>query len=250
MIPGLAAIVPESLAAMSAKMVVGGHVSRRCAQVRDGSLLDEATDRFGAAYRQPDRRALASLWSQYYFAALIIPATAALLCLDRVLPVALDDLALDLEPDGQVCRFRLDNPGHCRAVCGARFDVLVREHLEPFIDACATRVRLSPRVLWSNAATMFDYAVHECSAKGNATGEARAEAMALLADPRSPLGAAFRIADDGSRTRRVCCLRYRLPGVASCGALCPLEASCATVRTLRASRNTGRDRPQDVSEDP
>ncbi|UIY44794.1 (2Fe-2S)-binding protein [Methylobacterium radiotolerans] len=44
----------------------------------------------------------------------------------------------------------------------------------------------------------------------------------------SPLAQALCPGASGCRRRRVCCLRHRLPGVPSCGALCPVE--CAAQR--------------------
>lgn len=223
MIPSLVADAPESLAAMTAKMAIGPAATGVAwwnARSFDGVLAQ-----FGAPYERPDRRALASLWSQYYFVALIIPTTVAMLRRDLVLPVAADEVSVVFDVHGQVDRILLRDAGHTYdGPPGVRFDRLVRGHVQPFVEACAACTRLSRRVLWSNAATVLDYAVSEMAASASTVDDARAEAERLLsAGSTSSLRAPFDRATDGSSMRRVCCLRYRLAGVPRCAGLCPLD---------------------------
>ena len=83
-------------------------------------------------------------------------------------------------------------------------------------------------MLWGNAGVIVDHVLRELRDAGARMPQAAAEAEACLGwhggppSVRSPLPHTFRRAGPhNARCRRVCCLRYRLPGVASCGTLCP-----------------------------
>ena len=117
--------------------------------------------------------------------------------------------------------FRLDDAGGA-AGPGARFEVLVEGHLSPFAALCAERAGLSPRLIWSNAAFILDWALGELASTATVPA-ARAEAEALLAGRGGAcrLAHPLRTVANGTRTRRMCCLRYKLAGIADCGALCP-----------------------------
>lgn len=220
-------LLPPSLAPSCAAMTVGcpPGCARACG-LGEAARFDAAVAAFAAGYREPDRGALVSLWSMYYLAALIVPATAALLCRDRVLPVGFEEVGLAIGSGG-LAAFRLVDAGCPAAARGCRrFETLVEGHLAPFVALCAARANLSPRVIWSNAAVMLDWALGELSA-ADTLPEARAEAEALLSGGTGAcrLAHPLRSGADGTRTRRVCCLRYRLPGVADCGSLCPRSFS-------------------------
>jgi ferric iron reductase protein FhuF len=100
-----------------------------------------------------------------------------------------------------------------------------------------------------NAAVILDYVARELGgAPGGPLGDGEGDGAACAsactdacddvaaclgwrAGPgcaRSPLAQALCPGASGCRRRRVCCLRHRLPGVPSCGALCPVE--CAAQR--------------------
>lgn len=216
-------LLPPSLAPSCTAMTVGcpPGCDRAC-RLGDAACFDRAMTAFAAGYREPDRGALVSLWSMYYLVALIVPATAALLCRDRVLPVGYDEIGLAIG-EGGTAAFLLADAGS-GAAGTRRFDTLVEGHLAPFAALCAARTALSPRLFWSNAAVVLDWALGEMPAGGTIVA-ARAEAEALLAGGAGAcrLARPLRTNDNGSRTRRVCCLRYRLPGVADCGGLCPRD---------------------------
>jgi ferric iron reductase protein FhuF len=245
----VAARLPPSLATYGTRVAVGPCDADACpaACLRDPACLDRILAGFGAAYAPeapegapPDRRSLVSLWSQTWLAALVIPSATALLCLGRALPVALDAVAFELDGTHTLARFVL--PAEAPASGG--FAGLVDDHLDPFIGLCAAATGISPRALWGNAGVMLDFAVSELAASGPVLPGPAAEAAALLgrhssdwhssdrspcaAAPDCPLARTFR---GPGRPRRVCCLRYRLPGVPSCGALCPADTGPAQPQT-------------------
>ncbi len=221
---------------------------------------------FGAAFRTADPRVRVSYWSQFYLAALATPALTALVRLGRPLPLAFDAVSLELDAAGRPRRFRLPADGSACAACPAPgLTGLVEAHLRPFVELCHARCGIAPRVLWGNAAVILDYVARELgdplaglAGDGEGAGTtcasactttcptARAAARAAACDDvaaclgwragpgcarsplESPLAQALCPGPSGCRRRRVCCLRHRLPGVPSCGALCPVE--CAAQR--------------------
>ncbi|MFE1600437.1 siderophore-iron reductase FhuF [Methylobacterium sp. ID0610] len=232
MIPEIAAHLPPSLATFGNRITLAAdpRAGRPVASLRDRAVFDAVMAAFGAAYPEADRRSLVSLWSQSYLAALIIPCVTALLCLDRVLPVALEVTGFELAPDAALSRFVVpaEAPAGCRAC--PRFATLITDHFETFVDLCAGHDGLSPRVLWGNAGVMFDFTLRELAAAAALLPEPRAEAEALLGrrpcagTACGPLARTFCAGGSlAPQRRRVCCMRYRLPGVPSCGALCPIR---------------------------
>jgi Uncharacterized Fe-S protein len=225
LIAGLAAVVPQSLAAMTARMSVGGSASR-AAIWRDDEAFEGALSRFATPFRRPDRRALVSLWSQYYLAALIIPTTVALLRLDRVLPVGADEMNIDIGEDGQVAHLWLTDDGHTYAAAdGARFDRLLHDHLEPFRhDLRRTVRRVATRALEQcrNHPRLCGRRDHRGRDRRRA---ACTEARELLTcgGRDNPFVRPFRVTAGGCLQRNVCCLRYRLSNVPRCAGLCPLD---------------------------
>ena len=228
MIAGLEAALPPSLAPFAARLAVGaGRGTFRVADIiRSRAAFTEVMQPFGKRFLDADERAILSYWTQYYFAALVIPAFTVMVRLRWVLPLDLASVRCDLDADGAIVRFWLPDEG--RASPGdAMADALaiLVTHLRPFIETCAAWSGLSRRVLWCNAGTMLDVATRELrvdapSNPGDGTVALRACARAehLLLRPYGP--------DPRSSTceRLVCCLRFRLPGVADCGATCPMRA--------------------------
>jgi len=264
MIAEVAARVPDSLAAYRGGVAVGpGDASALpVARLRDPSVFDATLSAFGAGYGPVDRRILVSYWSQFYLAALATPALTALVFLGRPLPLAFDTTRLELDAAGRPVRLLVpaDMPD-CRSGCAFGLAGLVEDHLRPFVEMCHARCGIAPRVLWGNAAVILDYVARELgdplaglAGDGEGAGTtcasactttcptARAAAcddvaacLGWRAGPgcarsplESPLAQALCPGPSGCRRRRVCCLRHRLPGVPSCGALCPVE--CAAQR--------------------
>jgi ferric iron reductase protein FhuF len=249
MIAEVAAQVPDSLAAYRGGVAAGPGGARAlplCA-LRDPDLFDATLSAFAAGLGQdgdtgcgtgcgtacaaPDRRVLVSYWSQFYLAALATPALTALMRLGRPLPLAFDALRLELDATGRPIRFLIpETEIGCDPAPGLAG--LVEAHLRPFVELCHARCGIAPRILWGNAAVILDYVARELdNALGDGTGAACDDVASCLgwragpACARSPLSQALCPGAAGCRRRRVCCLRHRLPGVPSCGALCP--AVCA-----------------------
>lgn len=243
----VAARVPESLAAYRDGVAdgPGGPEAVPLRALRDPRVFDATLDAFAAgltpaaglgpeaACATCDRRILVSYWSQFYLAALATPALTALVRLGRPLPLAFDALSLERDGAGRPCRFRLPALGpDCGACPAPGLAGLVEAHLRPFVALCHERCGIAPRILWGNAAVILDYVARELEgAPGDGEGAACddvADCLGWRAGPgcaRSPLSQALCPGASGCRRRRVCCLRHRLPGVPSCGALCPV--ACA-----------------------
>ena len=190
----------------------------------DRATIAAALLRFRAGFWQPQAQPLASLWSMYYFNALIIPAVTALLCCDRVLPVAIGSSGFDIDGKGIPDRLWISDDGHQAGDMHHRFDTLVHGHIEPFIALYAAETGVTTRVLWSNAATIIDYVVEAVASL--ALEGPRRDAEALLAgtgrtDSLRRLAQPLQMTEGGTRERKVCCTRYRLPNVAPCAVICP-----------------------------
>jgi len=237
MIAEVAAQVPDSLAAYRDGVAdgPGGPASVPLRALRDPRVFDATLAAFAAGLgpesdcARCDRRVLVSYWSQFYLAALATPALTALVRLGRPLPLAFDALSLERDAAGRPCRFRLPAEGSGCTVCPAPgLAGLVEAHLRPFVALCHERCGIAPRILWGNAAVILDYVARELGDGEGAACDDVASCLGWRAGPacsKSPLAQALCPGASGCRRRRVCCLRHRLPGVPSCGALCP--AACA-----------------------
>lgn len=234
MIGDLAAHVPASLSAYRDGVAVGpgGPGAMPLVALRDPARFDAMLAAFGAGLGADpeaiDRRALVSYWSQFYLAALATPALTAILCVGRPLPLAFDTVSLELDA-GRPTRFLVapealtDATGRDPAR-GAGLAGLMEGHLRPFVKLCHAHCGLAPRVVWGNAAVILEYVAREL---GGGETPACAEVGACLgwggaACTLNPLAQALCAGASGCRRRRVCCLRQRLPGICSCGTLCPL----------------------------
>jgi len=201
-----------------------------CSALRCPVMLGTVMDRFAARFPGGDRHAVASMWSQYYLARLIYPVLAVNLLLDRALPVGLEETSLILTEDGAPDAFRIAHCGRPVAEEGcARYAALVRGHLEPMVAAMAEAGGASPRLFWCNAGHRCDHLLSLLEGRA----ETAPAAEVLLGLPRweeawdNPLGRSLCAAPEGgscSSRRRVCCLRYRLPGFEDGCPSCPLPA--------------------------
>jgi ferric iron reductase protein FhuF len=248
MIAEVAAQVPDTLAAYRDGVAEGpgGPEALPLGALRDPTVFDATLAAFGAGFgadfQAADPRIRVSYWSQFYLASLATPALTALVRLGRPLPLAFDAVSLELDAAGRPCRFRLPADGSACAACPAPgLTGLVEAHLRPFVDLCHARCGIAPRILWGNAAVILDYVARELEGScGGREGTApacddvaaclgwRAGSGCARSPLKSPLAQSLCPGASGCRRRRVCCLRHRLPGVPSCGALCPAE--CAAQR--------------------
>lgn len=199
------------------------------------NYLTPLLERFSLQYSRGDRRAVASLWSKWHFSSVISAALAANLLLERDLPLGLDDLHLELTPEGQTRRLWLHHAGKPLASQNAftRFSTLIEGHLTPLIMTLAKLSGASPKVFWSNAGNYFEHFTEALQthplAEANVAEPAR-ELMATRHLPdgcRNPLYQPVRYLQDTSgtktgRRRRLCCIRYLMPELGYCGN-CPLN---------------------------
>lgn len=192
------------------------------------SLLMAMRQHYGGG----DARALLSQWSGRYFSLILPPALVAARVLHRPLEMALADCTLVLRdglpetlwlPAGALGDETDDVAGRYRSLCV--------DHLAPLIGLLSPKVRLAPRVLWSNVANSLEYALATGFAGEGAqqdadylfgrrkffdTGRANPlyRPVRYLASPSPSLASPF-------RARRVCCLRDRLPGQNMLCSSCP-----------------------------
>lgn len=236
MIPSLAPCFTGALLRFKDKLALPGE-HPHCIDGKD--LLDTATAerlllRFAQAYPGADRRALVSMWTQWHFGALIIPTTAAILLLNRDVPVDLNNVSIALHKDGRTTAIIIAHDGTpLGPLASDRFSRLLYGHVEPLIGRFAESFKTSRRLLWTNAATIFDWALRQAGGDA-ASPVASAEGRALLehrthaSGQSNPMFDAVRHRKYGRGepvlTRKICCLRYLLPGVKDCGSLCPLPA--------------------------
>lgn len=234
MIPALAACFPEPLAYYKDAIALPGE---HAATIPGTDLMDaDAAQRIFARYAETypgaDRHALVSMWTQWYFGALIIPVTAATLRLDRDLPVELDRIGIALHESGRPAALIVADEGKPHGA-GAqdRFARLFRGHIDPLVRQFAEHFDVSRRLLWINAAAIFEWTIEQVAAAGQVHAAALEEAKLVLerrtdaeGRPNLMFGAVRYPVEDGCpvRRRKVCCLRYLLPGVAHCDSLCPL----------------------------
>jgi ferric iron reductase protein FhuF len=216
-----------------------------CADLLDAGRFNAVIDRYAVQFPEgTDRRALVSLWSLYYLSALGMGAAIAWLELRRTLPLALDELTVLIDPaTGAPKGFLLADSGTVSGRSGNGIPIhdalrpLIRDHLEPWISAAAAHSGLGKKVLWTNAAGYLDWMIREIGRLGSKALEI--EALPLIEDVswpdgwRNPLYRTLRFepGPDGSviSQRRICCLRYAVPGVGGCGNVCPVaEGRCGS----------------------
>lgn len=199
------------------------------ASLLEPEVAKDLVARFGATYPGADRRSVVSMWSQWYFGSLVIPAAAAFLLLGRALPVALGDTRVAFTPDGRPRRFVLRDAGAATPMPAEPLSALIDGHVTPLIERIAPLFRVSPRLLWCNVATVLDWTLREVGR--DAPPERQAEGRRALEAPYAPCGTRNCLCGLVGEChgqaglepqRRVCCLRYLLPGVPGCGSLCPL----------------------------
>jgi ferric iron reductase protein FhuF len=202
--------------------------------------LHELIDRFDASNPGGERRAVVSMWSQWHFAAVIVPSVVGTL-LGRVdIPIRLGEAALALHENGCTAGLALSPATPLPASPHrTRFAALLDEHLAPLIDSLAKPFGVSPKLLWNNAAGSLAWTVQQCAAQAGVDEDGLAEARAILTSPllagehRNALHGMLKPSPltplDQCR-RRICCLRYLLPGVADCGSYCPLTDEARAAR--------------------
>ncbi|WP_321849630.1 siderophore-iron reductase FhuF [Burkholderia diffusa] len=178
-------------------------------------------------------RALMSQWSKYYFGRTVPAGVVAALTLGRPLDMAPERTFVALD-DGMPAAlyFAPDALGAPCVEPAPRYAGLVA-HLGAVIDLLAAMGRVTPRVLWSNAGNLLDYLLDTyrslpCAADPARDADWLFGASCVDGEP-NPLRLPVRDAVPRSpllptpfRARRVCCLRYEIPGETQLCGSCPL----------------------------
>lgn len=236
----LDSLIPDDFSYLKAKIrlsVAEGDVVHDCRDFLDGPVLSELIDRYTARLPGADRRAAFSVWTMYYFSHLVIGPLIFWLKERRVLPLTVDATKLCVDPaTGAPLAFVIDHAGETRSglsVFDAMSDV-IKHHAEPLIEASAAANGLSPRLFWNNLAVYADWAIRTFAEHDPAL---RDHALAMLSELTWPCGwknpMAGQLRQETDETgacfsrRKVCCLRYVLPGEPGCGLVCPLPAGRA-----------------------
>jgi ferric iron reductase protein FhuF len=191
-------------------------------------MLDAMVRRYGG---EPSLhgRALLSQWSKFYFRLAAPAAIAAALTLGRPLGMAAERCSVALcdgMPDAlYLPRDALDAPTTDPA---RRYRSFVYEHLQIVVEILSALVPMAPRVLWSNAGNLLD-ALLDAYRSDEASEQAALDAQWMFASERHPLHGSVRAMTPRSallptpfRARRVCCLRYEIPGERQLCGSCPL----------------------------
>jgi ferric iron reductase protein FhuF len=157
------------------------------------------------------------------------------------LPLGLDEVILLHDRNGSPEAVLLPHGGvrSAEPVGVEALQGLVREHCEPLIEAIARGQKVSKRMLWNNLIVYLDWVIREIGAH---IGEAAVvDVMAALHAPqfadgsKNPLNGLLRRDEtSGEQVRKVCCLRYCVPGVGGCGAVCPLPEGRASAQAVAA----------------
>jgi ferric iron reductase protein FhuF len=197
----------------------------------DRNISENLLGRFAEVHAGGDRRAIVSMWTQWHFGALIIPTTAAMLLLGRDLRVDLERISLAVDDTGKTTAIVLPNEEtHGIPVSEGCVSRVFQNHVEPLIRHFAAQFKVSPRLLWNNASDIFEWALDQAEAIGTIQSEALNEGRSLLCSrlgsngQPNPMYGLVRHVQQGDTTirqRKVCCLRYLLPGVECCGSICP-----------------------------
>jgi len=234
--PSFAARFPEALAWYGGKLVLpGGTQDAMSGQELQAGGAERLMARFATLYPGSDRRALVSMWTQWHFGALVIPATVAILLGERDLPLELDRVAIVPQEAGLTSAIVIPDEGTPRCAGDDPFARLFEGHVAPLVNQLSGQFRVSPRLLWANAAAIFEWTLQQLPAdladpQVLAAAHLRLERRLEPSGQRNAMCEAVRYpVEQGEpiRRRKLCCLRYLLAGVADCGSLCPLHADCA-----------------------
>lgn len=204
-----------------------------CAALTDPAVLTGLIDRFAARMPPADRRAIVSLLTLYYFSTLTIASAVAAFVLRRSVPLALDAVSLCIGNDEHApLSFHIREIGPEQATIDANTALapLLRDHLEPLIHALAAAGGVSKKLLWNNVIVYLSWILAEIAAgepEGPAATAARLVRTKIWPDGWvNPMHDLLRpaTAEDGGdcNRRKVCCLRYAVPGIGGCGQICPL----------------------------
>jgi len=196
-----------------------------------GGASEQAIDGYAAISGGTDRRAAVSMWTLYYFAGLTIAYLIAKRAGGRRLPVAFDEMTIALNEDGLPRAFGVPHSGWDDGAARGSFeaiDPLLETHLFKAVGQLVKH-GISAKLCWNNAAVYIDYALRLTADKDDpdlAQADLPVFVRGCLPDGGvNPLSGCIRHVEENGECvarRKVCCLRYMLPGIPSCGKLCAL----------------------------
>ncbi|WP_160007152.1 siderophore-iron reductase FhuF [Rhizobium sp. 18055] len=195
--------------------------------------FERAIDRYAAVSRGEDRRAVVSMWSLYYFAGLTIPYLLARRLAGQVLPIAFEEMSIALTDDGLPRAFGVINRGIIGETTETDDFAMISPLLSTHLNETVMRLKacgISAKLCWNNAAVYIDYTLRLTDAEGlgRSAPDLPLFVRGCLPDggPNPFCGSVRQVEEGGEmiQRRKVCCLRYMLPGVASCGSRCALPS--------------------------
>jgi len=229
-------LIPERLSYLKGtyRFEAGGSDTVSCRDLCDPRHFDATIERHAARFPGTDRRAAVSVWTMYYFSHLVVSPLLFWLVDGRRLELGTRVLTARLDPGTVLpAGFILLDAGR-QDPAASVFDAMsgaILDHAKPLIDTISAEAGVSPKLLWSNVAVYADWVIREICAD---LPDRLEEALALLDSKDWPDGSPNPLAGwmrretapDGVcfSQRRVCCLRYLLPGIPGCGMICPIPA--------------------------
>jgi len=196
---------------------------------RRTELLDAMVTLYGGE-RETHARALLSQWTKYYFGFAATAGFVAAALLRRPLAMSPDNTHIVLRDGLPIAAYFARaalQPVECDPA--RRYAPLV-DHLNTVIETLCTMTRIAPRVLWSNAGNLLDYLFEQCAPQFDLSEDiawlfgplaANGEANPLRLPVRQAKPRAASLPNPFS-VRRVCCVRYEIPGETQLCGRCPL----------------------------
>lgn len=192
------------------------------------ALLDAMTNLYGGD-SDLHARALLSQWSKYYFGLAAPAGVVAARLLRRNLDMSPARTQLVLRAGMPAALYFAENALHPPSDDPALRYAGLLDHLHAVIDMLASMARIAPRVLWSNAGNLLDYVLEQTTPSPPGDDAAWLFASASPDGEPNPLRMPLRDMKPRSallpspfRARRVCCVRYEIPGETQLCASCPL----------------------------
>ncbi|MDX3926422.1 MAG: siderophore-iron reductase FhuF [Shinella sp.] len=204
-----------------------------CRSLLEKAVFDAEIEAYSGLFPGADRRALVSMWTMYYFGALFLSSAVSGFLFRLNVPAGLDELSLLADTrTAAPSAFLLPRekwPREAEADPEEAMEALLREHARPLVQAVAAHGGVSQRLLWNNISAYLSWIVEEIGAfrgPGCAVeGRCLMENECWRDGQRNPLHGTIRLCEKNGNCvscRKVCCLRYALPGVCGCGDICPL----------------------------
>ncbi|MBX4926241.1 siderophore-iron reductase FhuF [Rhizobium binae] len=202
-----------------------------CRDLGDPDVLNGIIARYAEKFPGSDRRAIVSMWTLYYFSMLTIAPSVHMFVNRVALPLEMDRLSLVCNSEtGEPEAFVMSDRPELATDPAAELHRLMLGHAEPVIAAIAANAGVAPKLLWNNAAAYLCWILKEIAHRHEPS--LVEGGLALLNDAewpgggRNPMFGMIRMARQQCglefARRKVCCLRYNLPGVGGCGEACPL----------------------------